>query len=50
MLFFFSDLSLITKVKETLKAKYEIKDLKEAKKFLEIKITRDRAKRWIRLD
>ena len=45
ILFFFSDLSLITKVKETFKAKYEIKDLRETKKFLRIKITRDRVKR-----
>ena len=45
LLFFFSDLSFITKVKETLKTKYKIKDLKETKKFLRIKITRDRVKR-----
>ena len=45
ILFFFLDLSLITKVKETLKAKYEMKDLKETKKFLRIKIIRDKVKR-----
>ena len=44
ILFFFSDLSLITKAKEILKTKYKIKDLREAKKFLRIKITRDRVK------
>ena len=45
ILFFFLDLSLITKVKETFKTKYKIKDFREAKKFLRIKITRDRVKR-----
>ena len=45
LLFFFLDLNLIMKAKEALKAKYKMKDLKEAKKFLRIKITRDRVKR-----
>lgn len=43
-------ISVISAVKAHLKAKYEMTDLGEAKKFLSLRITRDRSRRLLRID
>lgn len=50
ILLFSRDLSLIEKAKKSLMDTYEMKDLGEARKFLGIRISRDRLRRTIRID
>jgi len=50
MLILSSSLETIKKIKEALMSKYEMIDLGEAKKFLGLRITRDKERKIIRID